>query len=97
MVRCQYPLGAGARADKLFTVFPAALQHLDFGSGVLVDQVLLQMLHHPVDQRAAVPLSTEDTVRMKAGDASRHAAADSKTNTGRCFLRPKLELQFHLS
>lgn len=56
-----YPLGAVACAEKLFAVFPATLERLTVGTGVVTDQVLLQMLHHPEHQRTAVPLSTQDT------------------------------------
>lgn len=57
-----YLLGAGASTEKLFTVFPAALERrLDVGTGVVTDQVLLQVLHRPEHQRAAVPLSMQDT------------------------------------
>lgn len=53
-----YLLGAVACAEKLFTFFPAALERLEVGAGVVVDQVLLQVLLHPKDQPAAVPLWT---------------------------------------
>lgn len=56
-----YLLGAVACTEKLFTVCPAAFERLEFGAGVVVDQVLLQVLRHPEHQRTAVPLSTQDT------------------------------------
>lgn len=47
-----YLLGAVACTEKLFWKL------LELGTGVVVDQVLLQVLHHPEHQRTAVPLST---------------------------------------
>lgn len=47
---CLYLLGGVARREKRFTVFPAALERLKVGTGVVVDQVLLQMLNQPKDQ-----------------------------------------------
>lgn len=59
-----YLFGAVACTEKLLAVFPAALERLDVGTGVVVDQVLLQMLHHPEHQRTAVPLSTQHNTRL---------------------------------
>lgn len=64
---CVYLLGAAACAEKLFTVFPAALERrLGAGTGVVTDEVLLQMLHHPEHQRTAVPLSKIKKVQNQA-------------------------------
>lgn len=53
-------LGAAASTEKVLTVFPAApKRRLEAGAGVVADQVLLQMRHHPKHQRAAVPLPTQ--------------------------------------
>lgn len=61
-----YLLGAGACTEKLLAVFPAALEgRLGVGVGVVAEQVLLQVLHHPEHQRAAVPLQTQDTACNK--------------------------------
>lgn len=61
-----YLLGVVACTEKLFTIFPAALKRLGVGTGVVIHQVLLQMLHHPEHQRTAVPLSTQDTFNNQA-------------------------------
>lgn len=53
-----YLLGAVAWTEKI-TVFPAALEHLGTGTGVVIKQVLLQVFHQAEDQRAAVPLSAK--------------------------------------
>ena len=68
---CLHLLGAAAWGERLFTVFPGALERLRVAAAVISDQVLLQMLRHPKDQRAAVPLSTQHTVRNNSTRTSR--------------------------
>lgn len=64
----KYLLGGVACTEKHFTAFPAALERRKVGTGVVVDQVLLQMLHQPEDQRTAVPLETQDAVNHSESD-----------------------------
>ena len=54
-----YLFGAVARAEELVAAPPAALEGLEAVVGVGVSQVLLQVLPHAEDQRAAVPLQTK--------------------------------------
>ena len=53
-----YLLRAIAGTEEAVTVLPAALECLQVRRGVVLEQVLLKVLHHTKDQRAAVPLLT---------------------------------------
>lgn len=51
-----YLFGAVASTEEGVTAFPAALERLQARRGVVLEQVLLEVLHHTEDQRATVPL-----------------------------------------
>lgn len=68
---CLYLLGGVARREKRFTVFPAALERLKVGTGVVVDQVLLQMLNQPKDQWTAMPLETQNANNQTKWEAQK--------------------------
>lgn len=50
--------GAVAGGEEGVAVSPAAFEGLLCWAGVIAQQVLLQVLHHPEDESTAVPLSS---------------------------------------
>lgn len=51
-----YLVGVVAHGEEGVAVPPAAFEGLEAGAGVVTEHVLLQVLLHAEDQRAAVPL-----------------------------------------